>query len=190
MGIIYKVTNKVNGKSYIGKTKISLEYRRYHHEQKARTGCKYLFHRAILAYGSESFEWEIVFDGEVDNATLNRIEIQLIKEENCKLPNGYNMTDGGEGGMRGSGWRHSDEVRKKCGFKNKGRKLSEEHKQKIRVALFGNQNSLGVEHSQETRKKWSLIRRGRVVSEETKKRLSAATTAYYAKKRAESAEIG
>ena len=51
-GFIYKITNKVNGKSYIGQTRNTVEFRwRQHYKAKDN---KY-FHRAIQKYGKENF---------------------------------------------------------------------------------------------------------------------------------------
>lgn len=54
-GIIYKITNLVNNKVYIGQTERTLKERWGQH--KYSKGCKYL-HNAILKYGAESFKIE------------------------------------------------------------------------------------------------------------------------------------
>ena len=60
--LIYKVTNKINGKVYIGQTIHSLEHRKNGHERGARcerrTTVK--FHNALLKYGYDSFYWEVL----------------------------------------------------------------------------------------------------------------------------------
>jgi group I intron endonuclease len=65
MGMVYKATNKINGKSYIGKTRQSLEKRKYQHNfYHDKNVYVSLFHRAIEKYGWESFMWDVVYEGE------------------------------------------------------------------------------------------------------------------------------
>lgn len=88
-GFIYKVTNKVNGKSYIGQTRNTVEFRwRQHYKAKDN---KY-FHRAIQKYGKENFE--VVTLEECDVNLLNEREIYYINKYDT-FNNGYNLTKGG-----------------------------------------------------------------------------------------------
>lgn len=90
-GIIYKITNKVNGKSYIGQTRYTLEFRwRQHIHKKDNT----YFHNAIRKYGVENFEKEIL--EECDYTDLNKREIYYIAKYDS-FKNGYNLTIGGDG---------------------------------------------------------------------------------------------
>ena len=92
---IYKVTNLMNGKIYIGKTnnftKRKLEHTRY----DINNGN--IFHKALKKYGESNFKWEII-----DTCTgldqINKLEKYYIKKFNSYKPNGYNMTKGGDGG--------------------------------------------------------------------------------------------
>lgn len=95
MNTIYKSTNKVNGKSYIGFDS-SWPNRKKRHKVNASSGKEGKFYEAIRKYGWKSFEWEILYQSEDKEHTLNIMEPQYIKEYdtfNC----GYNMTEGGEG---------------------------------------------------------------------------------------------
>lgn len=89
---IYKITNKINGKLYIGQT-IHPDRRWTEHKQKARHGQDlFPIHLAIKKYGEENFLFEIIewtenYDDE---------EKRLIKEFNTICPNGYNIGEGGE----------------------------------------------------------------------------------------------
>lgn len=93
-GIIYKITNKVNGKSYIGQTRYTLEFRwRQHIHKKDNT----YFHNAIRKYGAENFNAEII--EEVDVSKLDEREIFYIAKYNT-FKEGYNLTIGGDGNRR------------------------------------------------------------------------------------------
>jgi group I intron endonuclease len=111
--IIYKIENKINGKIYIGQTKYTIEKRIYSHLR-----ANSFIGKALRKYDIQSFDISII-----DNATikevLNEKEVYWIKFYNCKSPNGYNLTDGGEGT---SGHIHivSQETRKKISKANTG----------------------------------------------------------------------
>jgi group I intron endonuclease len=96
MGIIYKVTNKINGKVYIGQTIQSLEQRKSEHKSDAfvrNRGC--YFHNALRKYRWNSFEW-MVIDESDDINKLNELEKKYIKKYDSINKNfGYNLTEGG-----------------------------------------------------------------------------------------------
>ena len=58
--IIYKATNKINGKSYIGQTIKPLERRISGHLYELKNGSDYYFHNALRKYDFENFSWEII----------------------------------------------------------------------------------------------------------------------------------
>lgn len=98
-GIIYKATNKVNGKVYIGQTIRTLEKRKQEHFQNSKSNTKrYYFQSAISKYGFENFEWEVI--DEADNKkSLNDKEIYWIDfYRSHTMEFGYNLTLGGEFG--------------------------------------------------------------------------------------------
>lgn len=93
-GIIYKITNKVNGKSYIGQTRYTLEFRwRQHLHKKDNT----YFHNAIRKYGAENFSLEVLEECPYFN--LNEREIFYIAKYDS-FNSGYNLTIGGDGNKR------------------------------------------------------------------------------------------
>lgn len=95
---IYKATNKINGKSYIGQT-VDFEHRKHTHIHRRDGYCdpNSIFHKAIDKYGEENFEWEIL--GSIPGKELaNSFERYCIAIYNTYKPNGYNMTKGGDGG--------------------------------------------------------------------------------------------
>jgi len=90
VGCVYRATNKVNGKIYIGMTTQSLEKRKIQHFSNANKP-KYIFHRAIKKYGKESFDWEILHESD-SQKELFRLESQEIEnQESGKSENGYNI---------------------------------------------------------------------------------------------------
>jgi len=143
MGCIYVARCKVNRKPYVGKTMYTMEGRRKEHERDASNGSILLFHRALRKYGFHNFEWKVLM-GSDDLEDLRDSEIVMIKQLKSRSPNGYNMTDGGDGGDTFSGKHHSPEARAKISESNKGRVASnrgiphtEETKVKIREATKG-----------------------------------------------------
>lgn len=103
--IIYKITNMLNGKIYIGQTTRTLEQRWREHCSTC-SGCTYL-HNAITKYGKENFQVEQI-DVALDQKELNYKEQYYIAYFSSLAPNGYNLETGG-----GSGKQLCDETRKK-----------------------------------------------------------------------------
>ena len=102
--IIYKVTNKINGKIYIGQTILSLKRRKNIHYSSAKKSLyKSVFHFALLKYKKQDFIWKILRKCNTKKE-LDRLEKYYIRKLKTKIPNGYNLTDGGEGcqGMKQS----------------------------------------------------------------------------------------
>jgi group I intron endonuclease len=94
MGYIYKITNTLDNKCYIGQTITNIEERWRHHKTNS-SNCLYL-KNAFKKYGINKFKFEIVcicFDDD-----LNRFEIEYIKHFNSLVPNGYNLKAGGKCG--------------------------------------------------------------------------------------------
>ena len=95
--IIYKITNKINNKIYIGLTTCTLAYRWSKHLTEARNvnNNKHLY-RAIRKYGSENFSIEQI-DNTDNFKELGQLERKYIKEYDSQNPDkGYNLTAGGE----------------------------------------------------------------------------------------------
>lgn len=94
--IIYKATNTLNHKVYIGLTSFTLERRMNAHYWQARSSNKnYHFYNAIRKYGWEAFKWEVI-DKADSYEDLLALEIKYIAEYES-FNNGYNSTLGGEG---------------------------------------------------------------------------------------------
>lgn len=87
---IYKVTNKVNGKVYIGQS-VDIG-RRWRTHMTAKDDI--YFHKAIQKYGVENFEWEVI--EQCKKKDLDEREIYWI-EYYDSFNKGYNCTKGGDG---------------------------------------------------------------------------------------------
>ena len=97
---IYKATNKINNKCYIGFTN-NLNLRKLDHKHSSITKkLNNCFYNAINKYGWDNFEWEILYQSKDRNYTLSIMEPHFIREYNSYIhfqdSNGYNMTLGGE----------------------------------------------------------------------------------------------
>lgn len=96
MAYIYKITNKINGKLYIGATTLSLEERFKHHfyDSRRKRCAKRALYKAINKYGIENFIIEVLEEVEEDIRFEKEIE-WIEKLETFK--EGYNETYGGCG---------------------------------------------------------------------------------------------
>lgn len=149
--IIYKITNLVNGKSYIGKTTQSLERRWNGHKKSARSGSMVKLACAIRKHGADNFVVEVIerMTTDVGLDVAEQLWIKHLKTKDC----GYNMTDGGEGRRGGVPW-------------NKGRTLSAETREKIRARLYGRPSGRkGSKASAELKAKLSAAHQGVKLSE-------------------------
>lgn len=159
--IIYKLLNKIDGRCYIGQTVRSLDERVYWHLYSAKTGPTSFIHRAIRKYGIQSFDISVI-DSADTKETLGEKEVYWVERLNTKVPNGYNMTDGGTGGANNRGKSHSEETIRKMSEAHKGnnnpfygKQHSEETRKKMSKSQKGNQHLLGHKHSKESRRKMS-----------------------------------
>lgn len=92
---LYVITNKVNGKQYVGVTDTpSRRYAQHLCYLGSRVGSM-LVHRAAGKYGVTNFTFDVVACG--DNAYILSMERCFIDRLRTKAPDGYNLTDGGEG---------------------------------------------------------------------------------------------
>ena len=162
---IYVITNLINKKQYIGQHASNDENDDYNGSGK-------LIERAIKKYGKENFKKEIIqyCDYEIE---LNNLEIYWIKKLNTKVSNGYNLTDGGEGGIR---MIMSLESRKKISDRAKGRPTWNKGLKNIyspeSLLKMSNSQKNRPPASPETCQKISKANTGKIHTEEFKQNLS------------------
>lgn len=172
--IIYKITNKINGKIYIGQTLRSLKERFDQH--KKSKGCLALY-SAMKKHGKENFIIEQI-DLARSLEELNKKETEWIVKTNSLFPNGYNLNTGG--GNR----KWSDESKLKMSNSHMGKKLSESHKLKIKKSVLNTVKEkpekfkMGCQAMKVWYKQQLLIgnhpKRGKKLLEDSKKRISLA----------------
>ena len=167
MSLIYKVTNIINNKKYIGYTSKELKKRKFQHKEYAlKRNSPFAFHQAIRKHGWENFKWEVIYESRDTEHCLTVMEPFFINEYDTFGENGYNMDKGGRKGMLGL----------------KRKPLTEEQKENISIGtkknalrgkdhpMYGTKandkflsaaktSMLGKQHSVETKKKQSHSRK-------------------------------
>jgi hypothetical protein len=90
---IYKITNLVNGKIYIGSTIRTMAKRWSGHLTDVKKGSQAYFHKAIRKYGPDQFKYEVIFVV-IDRSRLEELESYFIELYNSKVEHiGYNQHD-------------------------------------------------------------------------------------------------
>lgn len=176
---VYRHTNEVNGKLYIGVT-CQKPTRRWANGQGYVLCTR--FYNAIKKYGWESFRHDILFT-DLTQEEAERLEVELIAKYDTTNPDkGYNLVAGGGGLV---GYHHSSEVKARLSKAsaerwkdeeyharmaavNKGRKASEETRRKLSDSHKGKTNS------PVTRQRLSEALKGRIFSDEHRQKLSEA----------------
>ena len=126
-GLIYKVTNNINDKVYIGQTTGTLHKRQLKHESGSRKRKPPIhFHRALKKHSIEAFTWKIL-DYCNDKIELNDMEYHYIMQFDS-YKNGYNQTLGWEGSC---GRICKDSTKEKISKTKTGIPLSKDHKAKL-----------------------------------------------------------
>jgi len=172
--IVYKTTNTVNNKYYIGCHQTD-------NLSDGYLGSGKLLTRAIKKYGVNNFSFEVLHFAET-KLDMFALERRLVTEDVVKDPMSYNLKVGGSGGNPSivgafTGKKHSPETKDKISRANKGREVSDQvrkklsennwakrdpiaqqqhakkiaslpksdsHKQKLREAIIRNQSNTGI----------------------------------------------
>jgi len=150
---VYKTTNLINYKIYIGVHKS---------KRKNYLGSGKILKLAIKKYGRDNFKSEIIEHCESEEEMFSREKYWIKEYDSQNRLIGYNITDGGLGGV---GCKHLF-----------GKKLSEEHKKKVSLNhadVSGERNPMfGKTHTKEVREKLRKFNLGKSLSFETKKKMS------------------
>ena len=189
---LYRITNIVDGKVYIGQT-VNPKTRWKDHKYSKK---KNYLYNAIEKHNIQNFVFEIIaqcknINDNYDN--INESEIECIAQyDSCNRNIGYNIDHGGQNSLKTEETKEkmsksllgknlgkipSEETKKKISKALLGRTLSEEVKNKMSKSKLGRYK--GIEHSmygkmvsEETKSKISKAMLGRAVSEETKEKMS------------------
>jgi hypothetical protein len=161
--VVYKTINNINGKAYIGKD--------------GKNNPKYLgsgkaLNQAIKKYGRKNFT-KIILTKCKTPGQLNVMERLCIALLKTKSPNGYNLTDGGDGfiGL-------TPEARERIRLGSIGTKRSKEAKEKNRLAHLGKRASLETRQKQSKalKERYKIIphhMNGKTIPEEIRAKMSA-----------------
>lgn len=174
---IYKITNKFNGKVYIGVSRdINRRRKDHYYDLKSRSHTNSRLQNDCDLLGLESFNFEVLEFCPVNE--LYEKEKHYIKKFNSYYE-GYNMTTGGDGSyghvVSEETRKHLSEINKGENNPNWGRKISPEHKAKLIAASIGRiPSTKGKKRPKWIGKKISETLKGRKLSEEHRKSLSKA----------------
>lgn len=159
---IYKITNKTDGKYYIGKHQTD-------NIDDGYFGSGKLIKRAVTKHGKDQFIKEIlfVFDNEAD-MNSKEAELVVVSEDT------YNLCDGGKGGFSyintqprtWIGRKHSESTRNKMKIARQKRVYTDEDRKKISEGCKDRpSNFLGKNHTEDTLRQMSEKRRGTGIGE-------------------------
>ncbi len=155
--IIYKTTNLINGKFYIGKTT---------QNKSNYLGSGIIIKQAISKYGSENFKRETLQEC-YSIEELNEAEQYWISEMKA-IELGYNISTGGDGGDNFKNHPNMDEIRRKISETSKGRIWSDERKKEKSERMSGAGNfNYGKKFSSEHRRKLSESHKGLLSGEKS-----------------------
>lgn len=179
-GIIYKITNKINDKCYIGQTTdIVNRFKKY---KRLECQLQEKLYRALIKYGIDNFSFE-EFDYADDQETLDFLEQTYILCFDSR-ERGYNIREGGWGGKLAEetkqklrDLKRSDEFKQKVSQNNgrywKGKKRPKETGEKISIANSGsNHFNFGKHLSDETKQRISQTKKGTRHTEESREKMS------------------
>lgn len=192
---IYKITNLINNKIYIGQTNNSKRRWRHHKKDAQNPIPNQIIGFAIKKYGVNNFTFQILENEKYNTREeANLAEERIIEKFNArdKLI-GYNIRPGGNVSNQSQETKEkirqsmlklniklTEEAKEKLskdrmgsGNPMFGTQHSKEHKEKISNAMIGDKNHFyGKEHTEETKQKISQALKGKSQSEETKKKKS------------------
>ena len=185
MAYIYRILNTISKKVYIGITTYKDVKKRWNqHIQTAsiNKGCPAL-RDAFHKYGIKNFEFSVIlicFDED-----RFKYEIEYIKKYNSVAPNGYNLTNGGQGGGGFKGKKHTEEVKNRIKTTLKQKYIDNPELKKV----LSDRNTILMKQPDIINKIKEGIRKSKTndnytkkcISDETKNKISESLKDYYSK---------
>lgn len=141
---VYQTENTINNMSYTGVHSTDNIYDGY-------MGCGVYLKKAIKRYGIENFKRTII--AFFPNRTTALVMEKVIIGNNWTRSDSYNLCPGGRAGKLN--YKRTDESKQKMSNTHKGKRLTESHKNNIRIAITGRK------HSKETKQKISNAHKGK-----------------------------
>ncbi len=194
IGGIYIITNKVDGKFYLGST-LSFNRRFAEHKNSLDKGKHHSIHlqRAWNKYGVDSFEFKQLFvcgknelafceqqyldqlqpyDYRIGYNMNNKVDSRLGRKMSLEARRKMSITKKGKPSPR-KGMKVTEETRKRMSESHKGYKQSVEQRRKTSERMKGNQYGKGIPYTNKTNKKIIPWNKGKtdVFSEETKEKM-------------------
>jgi len=161
------VTNKVNGKQYVGQTVTP----------HSRHGHGHAMKDAYKKYGFYSFEYQPIVSGDLTEMQLDAFEKFWVNVLDTVAPNGYNLESGGRWGKY---VYHAPNLGKKAPPEVRAKMSESQKKHWASVSVHPNK---GRKHSEETKAKMSASRKGRVQSDAEKSKRSQAIKEWHQKRK-------
>jgi len=189
MGFIYRIKNRLTQKCYIGETTAPDPDKRWKNHLNAikrGSGCPAL-RDAIQKYGVEAFEFKVLiicFDED-----RFHYEREYIKKYDTQVPNGYNILPGGTCGGGFKGKKHSEETKERLRKTSSDawNRLSEEEKNKIKELHRKKSLDLNIGEKMKQSDKWKEVvkgmserRRNMMQTTNTKEKIRQSLLKYYA----------
>jgi group I intron endonuclease len=150
-GDIYLITNKVNGKRYVGQTLsyysnnllngTQNRWKKHVNNTKNKIDSCPILEKAIRKYGKDNFSVETLLTCDID--MLNDFEGRMIMIYGTLVPNGYNILNEGKNGrthhnltkekmsLTRTGKKHSKTTKELIGLKHKGKEITDDHKKQV-----------------------------------------------------------
>jgi group I intron endonuclease len=176
---IYRVTNITNNKVYIGFTSNYASRIKTHRAKYKRENSR--FYSALVHYGWDNFAWDIIYQSTEYEHCKNVMEHHFISEYAsyylCENTNGYNMTQGGDGGPTKLNICLSQTHKQKIGDANRGKTHTPEFKAECA------KRQTGTHLSSTTKAKISAGNKNKMVSNETKEKPRLRMIEVWAKRR-------
>lgn len=100
---IYKITNLINNKVYIGQS-VQPKVRWQKHKSDTKNKPIQIIHQAMRKYGIDNFSFEVIASC-LDLDAANEAETFIVMQENSLVPNGYNVARGGSNAPKTEEWK-------------------------------------------------------------------------------------